>query len=128
LLTIAMGVAQAIGAQRVYFGAQLHDEYSYWDTSHEFVRRMNEVSALNRKHNISIHAPFADMAKYEEIEIGKKLNVPFEDTWTCYAGPNEKGQACGTCPSCSERMANFMKAGIKDPVEYAIDIDWRVDS
>lgn len=124
-LTLALSYAEVINSKNVFIGLQAHDLYQYWDTDVKFVDKMNAVSSLNRMHQIKIVAPFVELSKAQEIKVGQELGVPFEDTWTCYAGPNELGQACGTCPSCAERIKNFMDAGIKDPVPYAVDIPWK---
>ena len=123
LFSIALAFAESNNAKYIFNGLQAHDEYSYWDTTQEFVKRMNSVSELNRKELIKIISPFVEFSKKEEIAVGNELNVPFIDTWTCYAGDNGHG-ACGKCPSCSERIMNFAKAGIVDPIKYEIEIPW----
>lgn len=122
LNSIAFSFAEANDCQAVFSGLQVHDEYGYWDTSRQFIDNMNAVSTLNRMHAITFEAPFAEMSKYQEIEIAKTLNVPFEDTMTCYNPTDDV--ACGKCPSCSERIQNFILAKTKDPCKYAIEIDW----
>jgi len=123
LNAIAFSFAESNEADSIYTGLQNTDAYSYWDTSPMFVDTMNSVSNLNRQHQIMLIAPFANMTKKEEILIGKKIGVPFEDTWTCYSGEEGSG-ACATCPSCSERIMQFAKAGIKDACSYTKHIDW----
>jgi len=123
IFSIGLSFAESNNAQFVFNGLQAHDEYSYWDTSSEFVKRMNAVSELNREHMIEIISPFVNFSKKEEIEIGVELGVDWNTTWTCYEGENGNG-ACGRCPSCSERIMNFAQAGIKDTCPYAIDIPW----
>ena len=45
-------------------------------------------------------------------------------TLTCY---NPIGVvSCSKCPSCAERIMNFMKVGRKDPIPYDIDINWEI--
>ena len=78
----------------------------------------NEVLKLNRKHNIKLVAPFVKMSKAEEIIIGDNLKVDFSNTHTCYNGVDEFGRSCGKCPTCTERLNNFAKVGIKDPIKY----------
>jgi len=124
LASLALSYAQSQGADTIYMGLQAQDQYSYWDTSVQFIDSINHVSQLNRKHSIELKAPYAILSKSDELRIGNKLNIPYQDTWTCYTGPNEEGQACGTCPSCSERIMAFMKNNLIDPLEYAIEIDW----
>lgn len=124
-LTLGLSFAEVNNASLLFIGLQAHDLYMYWDTTPEFVERFNHIAALNRQHTIQTCAPFVNLSKKEEIELALELEVPFEDTWTCYAGPDENGAACGKCPSCAERIKNFMDAGVKDPIPYAIDIPWK---
>ncbi len=123
LTSLALSFAEVVKSDEVYLGIQATDEYSYWDTTSLFADRLNLVTELNRMNKIKIVTPFVHMTKKEEIYLGQRLNVPFEDTWTCYTGDEGHG-ACGVCPSCSERIMNFMKAGLKDPCKYNREIDW----
>ena len=123
LNALAFSFAESNKCDAVYTGIQNTDFYSYWDCSPEFIEAMNGVSILNRQHGIELRAPFVGLTKAEEIRKGILMNVPFEDTWTCYSG-SENGIACFSCPSCAERVQNFAKAGIKDPVPYTQEIKW----
>lgn len=118
--SLSLAFAESIGVKKVFIGLQEHDLYSYWDTTEEFIKKVNSICELNRMNLISIETPFIRMSKYDEILLGKELNVNFEDTWTCY-NPIEKNSeifACGICPSCSERLMNFQKAGLEDRLKY----------
>lgn len=123
LFSIGLSFAESNEAQYVFNGLQAHDEYSYWDTTAEFTKRINAISELNRKNSVTIISPFVEFSKKDEIRVGKELDVTWIDTWTCYRGEEGNG-ACGKCPSCSERIMNFAKAGIKDECPYEIDIPW----
>lgn len=124
LNSLAFSFAESNKASHVFTGLQVHDEYGYWDTTQRFVDAMNAVANQNRSHKVKMEAPFSLLSKYDEIKIGEEIgNVRYELTLTCY-NPNEEGESCGKCPSCSERIANFAKAGIKDPIPYSIDIPW----
>lgn len=125
LLSLTLAQAEVVGASHVFTGLQVHDEYGYWDTTQRFVNSINEVADQNRTHKVKIAAPFSHLSKYEEIEFCKELRLSYllKYTLTCY-NPNEHGHSCGVCPSCSERIANFAKAGISDPIKYSIDIPW----
>ena len=124
LNSLAFSFAESNKASHVFTGLQVHDEYGYWDTSQRFVDSMNAVADQNRSHKVKLEAPFSALSKYEEILIAQELgDVVFEYTLTCY-DPDADGNSCGKCPSCSERIANFAKAGIKDPIPYNIDIPW----
>lgn len=126
LLSLTLAQAEASKASHVFTGLQVHDEYGYWDTTQKFVDSINAVAVQNRTHKVQVEAPFSHLSKYDEIEICKQLNLIdlLEHTLTCY-NPNDKGESCGKCPSCAERIANFAKARVIDPIEYAVDIPWK---
>ena len=124
LLSLALSHAEVQGCTKVYTGLQVHDEYGYWDTTQKFVDSMNSVATQNRQKRIEILAPFSQMSKADEIEIAIELGQfdLLKHTLTCY---EPKGVlSCGKCPSCAERIMNFMKVGRKDPIPYDIEIDW----
>lgn len=114
-LTIAAGVAESVSANEIYYGAQMHDMYGYWDTTPEFISRFNNLISLNRKSRILLITPFASHSKAETIAEGLKLGVRYEMTRSCY----EKGdKSCGVCPTCAERLKGFKDNNINDPAEY----------
>lgn len=124
LNSLAFSFAESNKASHVFTGLQVHDEYGYWDTTQRFVDGMNAIADQNRSHKVKLEAPFSALSKYDEILIANEIgNVHFEFTLTCY-NPDSDGRSCGKCPSCSERIANFAKAGIKDPIPYNIEIPW----
>ncbi|HPO13226.1 MAG TPA: 7-cyano-7-deazaguanine synthase QueC [Candidatus Hydrogenedentes bacterium] len=115
LLSMAAAYAEAHGMREVYYGAQAQDEYGYWDCTREFLERINAVLALNRKEAVQICAPFVDKSKAEIVGMGFELGVDFSHTWSCYRGEET---ACGTCPTCVERLNAFKAVGMEDPIEY----------
>lgn len=115
LLSIAAAYAEAHGIRHVYYGAQAHDEYGYWDCTREFLERINDLLALNRRDAVTIHAPFVGAKKAELVRRGLALRVDFAKTWSCYRGAE---RACGTCPTCVERLNAFAEAGETDPLGY----------
>ncbi len=120
--SIAASIAESNGIENVFLGLQSNDVLGYWDTAENFVSALNAVLILNRQHQVTIQAPFIRADKAEEILFAKQHNIPLDNTITCYAG---KQPACGICPSCAERIGNFMKAGFIDPIPYATNIDWK---
>jgi len=115
-LTIAAQFAEDRGAQRVVYGAQLHDLYGYWDTTVEFVDRARNLFQLNRLHRIEIEAPLAGNTKAENILLAVSLGVDLRMTFSCYMG---FARHCGKCATCAERRKGFLDAGVKDPTDYA---------
>lgn len=116
LLSIAAAYAEALGIRDVFYGAQALDEYGYWDCTRAFLDRLNATLALNRREPVTVHAPFVGMKKPETVKLGLTLGVDFGHTWSCYRGDEV---ACGTCPTCVERLKAFREAGAPDPLPYA---------
>ncbi len=116
LLSMAAAYAEAHKIRDVFYGAQAQDEYGYWDCTVAFVERLNRVFALNRRDGVIIHAPFVRMSKSETVRLGIELGVDFAHTWSCYRGGE---RACGTCPTCVERLHAFEAVGATDPIPYA---------
>lgn len=115
-LALAAAYAETQGVTDVYYGAQSHDMYGYWDTTSDFLQRLNNVFALNRKTPIQIKAPFVNYSKTDILRLGLELEVDYSQTWSCYEG---KEVACGQCPTCAERLQAFTNVGIIDPLPYA---------
>lgn len=123
LLSIATAAAESVGAKIVNYGAAEVDTHSgHWDGSLDFVKIINDLIGLNRKHKIEIKAPYITFSKKQIIEDGIKNDVDFTSTHTCYNGEEV---ACGTCPACSSRIQGFIEYGMRDPIEYKIPIPWK---
>ncbi len=119
-LSFALAYAETIGAERVYIGVNALDYSGYPDCRPDYIQAMQEVFRLGTKQGregeaIKIVAPLIDMKKTEIIKLGNQLGVPWEKTWSCYAG-NEK--ACGVCDSCKLRLEAFAELGLIDPIAY----------
>jgi 7-cyano-7-deazaguanine synthase len=123
MLSIAVGYAESIDSQDVYYGAALADDTGgYWDCTLEFLNLFNTTLALNRKNKIRVSAPLMPKSKAEIIKWGLEMGVDFSKTLTCYNG-GEK--ACGECPSCAARIKGFIDNKLIDPIPYAKDIPWQ---
>jgi 7-cyano-7-deazaguanine synthase len=120
-LSFALGYAETLGAQRIYIGVNALDYSGYPDCRLDYIQAMQEVFRLGTKQGregepINIITPLIELKKTEIIQLGNKLGVPWEQTWSCYAGGEN---ACGVCDSCRLRLAAFEELGLKDPVPYA---------
>ncbi|HEY9600226.1 MAG TPA: 7-cyano-7-deazaguanine synthase QueC [Allocoleopsis sp.] len=119
-LSFGLSYAEAIGAQRVYLGANALDYSGYPDCRPDYIQAMQAVFNLGTKQGregqiIKIMTPLISLRKTEIIELGNQLGVPWEQTWSCYAGGEI---ACGVCDSCRLRLAAFAELGLKDPIPY----------
>ena len=69
---------------------------------------------------IKLYTPFIEKTKAEIATEGAHLNVPFDQTWSCYKGQDKQCGRCGTCGT--DRSLHL--AGVDDPTEYADDTYW----
>ena len=124
LLTIATSWAEVIGANRIYIGAVEEDSSGYPDRRESFYKNFQKAidSGTKDETKIKIITPIIHKSKAEIIQIGKKMKVPFELSWSCY---KNNDVACGVCDSCVLRINAFKKAGEIDPIPYEIKIDWQ---
>lgn len=112
-LALAAAWAETQDVTEVFYGAQRHDLYGYWDTTPTFLERINQLLGLNRQKAIQIQAPFVDHSKADLLRVGLALDVDYAQTWSCYEGGE---RACGVCPTCAERLQAFAAVGINDPL------------
>ncbi|HEU5139679.1 MAG TPA: 7-cyano-7-deazaguanine synthase QueC [Bacillales bacterium] len=125
-LSLASAYAEVIEAQAVIIGVSAVDYSGYPDCRPEFIESMEQTVNLATKtgvtgESIQIQPPLIDMTKKETVEEGLRLNVPYHLTTSCYKGDEA---ACGVCDSCRLRIKGFKEAGAKDPIPYAISVDW----
>ena len=126
LMMIGAAYAESNGLGTVVTGLQSQDQYGYHDTTPSFVNSVNALLAHARTRQVQVSAPFLSTNKATEILLLNEMDGNVDllaDTLTCY-DPSDTKVSCGRCPSCSERIANFMKAGMRDPVPYQIAVPW----
>jgi len=111
-LSMSAGYAEAMGIDDIYYGATREDFENYPDCREEYVHAISQ--ALSQGTNIrGVYAPFVNLKKSQILEIGFKLKVPYELTYTCY---NNEYPACRKCDACVERALAFGELGINDPL------------
>lgn len=119
-LSFGLSYAEAIDAQALYIGVNALDYSGYPDCRPDYIQAMQHVFELGTKQGregqtIKIVTPLIDLKKTAIIELGNQLGVPWEQTWSCYAGGDV---ACGVCDSCQLRLAAFAELGLNDPLLY----------
>ena len=122
-LSIAAAHAEVVGASLIYFGANVLDYSGYPDCRPEFIRAFEAAVKEGTKAGMEgsplhVKAPLLMLTKAEIIQQGIKLQVPFHLTHSCYDPVGDL--ACGQCDSCVIRREGFTKAGVVDPIAYAI--------
>lgn len=121
-LSMALGVAETMGAADIFAGMNALDYSGYPDCRPEFIEAFQELANLATKAGVegqtfTIHAPLIRMTKSEIIQTGTKLGVNYALTTSCY-DPSPNGLACGGCDSCLLRRKGFAEAGVTDPTRY----------
>jgi 7-cyano-7-deazaguanine synthase len=116
ILSLAISWAEVAGASKLYIGANYEDSPGYPDCRPNYYEAFNHLIKVGTKDgNIKILTPVINLKKKDIVMLGKKLNVPFELSWSCYTSSDK---ACGQCDSCALRLRGFKEAGIDDPIEY----------
>lgn len=120
MLSVAVGVAVARGAEAVATAVHAGDHTIYPDCRPEFIAAFEHEARVANEGFIAegfrVLAPFLHLRKDEIVRRGAALGVPFEETWSCYQGGDLQ---CGRCGTCVERREAFELAGVPDPTPYA---------
>jgi 7-cyano-7-deazaguanine synthase len=111
----------------VYIGIRRETPVAMKDNTPEFLEEMNRAAEQATHHGgYSLLAPLIAYDKDMVVELGEKLGVPWEYTYSCYSGHGfkvAKGRKlpvhCGVCSNCQRRKLAFRSAGVKDPSIYA---------
>ena len=113
----------------IFTGVHSNDDAVYPDCRPESVQMAQQLFKLSDYNGESINykTPFVTFSKSEVLKDGitslenlglsKQFKQIYKNTITCYA-PNEKGESCGECASCKDRLEAFEDNGIKDPIKY----------
>lgn len=113
--SIGVSFAEAMKASAVIVGWDREEAETFPDNSEEFLDAFNRLLEVGTLDGVRVEAPLIGMTKREIVEAGSDLGLPFELTYSCYAGGRVH---CGVCESCMRRKRAFELAGVEDPTEY----------
>ncbi len=121
-LSLALGLAEVVGAHDLYIGVNAVDYSGYPDCRPAFIEAFERLANLATRAGIEgegfkLHAPLIDMSKAEIIRTGDALGVDYAMTVSCYQSDDE-GRACGRCDACHLRRDGFAASGLADPTRY----------
>lgn len=104
-LSFALSYAEAIGAKAVFIGANAIDFSGYPDCRPGYYKVFNELfkKAIKLK-DIKIITPLLYKTKEDIVQLGRRLGVNFNLTWSCYKGTR---RPCGVCDACRLRTKGF---------------------
>ncbi|NNE05562.1 MAG: 7-cyano-7-deazaguanine synthase QueC [Xanthomonadales bacterium] len=122
MLSLALGLAEVIGAQSIFIGVNAVDFSGYPDCRPAYIRAYQAMANLATKaavegHRLQIQTPLVLMSKADIIRQGTDLGVDYSLTVSCYQADDE-GRACRVCDSCRIRAAGFEAASVPDPTRY----------
>jgi 7-cyano-7-deazaguanine synthase len=122
-LALALGYAEARGAQEIWIGVNALDYSGYPDCRPAFIDAFQQVIFEGTRSGVEhreprLIAPLLHMTKADIIRRGVELGVDYALTHSCY-DPAPDGRACGHCDSCLLRRKGFEEAGVPDPTSYA---------
>jgi len=115
-LMLAASWAVKNGISDVFYAVH-GDDARFTDNHPEYFNLLGTVTreCEGEQHAVTFHTPYLGIRKYEVLQKGLDLGVPFELTWSCAIGNDEH---CGTCAPCLSRRGAFAVLGITDPVTY----------
>lgn len=119
-LSIALGWAEALGAETIVIGINAVDYSGYPDCRPSFLDAFERLAAVATRagvegRRLSVEAPLLTLSKSAIIRTGLDLGLNYGLTHSCY-DPLPDGRPCLRCDSCRLRALGFAEAGAVDPV------------
>lgn len=112
MLSIAAGIAESKNLDSLLIANHFGDHAVYPDCRASFISPMKDAIMFGTYKNIKIVAPFTNISKRDIAFKGKKLEVDFSKTYSCYKGQEKHCGKCGTCVERIEALKGF------DPTVY----------
>jgi len=118
-LALALGWAEAAGANDIVIGVNALDYSGYPDCRPEFVAAFETLANLATRAGVEgarfrVHMPLVSMSKADIIRRGRSLGLDYALTHSCYDPVGDR--PCGHCDSCVLRARGFREAGVLDPL------------
>ncbi|MEO8459956.1 MAG: 7-cyano-7-deazaguanine synthase QueC [Dokdonella sp.] len=122
MLSIALGWAEVLDAHDIFCGVNAVDYSGYPDCRPEFISGFERLANIATRSGVEgagvrIHAPLMRMSKGDIVREGKRFDIDFAMTVSCYQADTE-GRACAHCDACRLRAEGFAAAGAADPTRY----------
>lgn len=117
-LSLALGMAETLGARDIFIGANALDYSGYPDCRPDFIAGFESLAELATRAGVEgapfrIRAPLMQMTKADIAREADRLGLDSAMSWSCY-DPQPDGRRCGTCESCRLRAKGFAEAGLTD--------------
>ena len=109
MLSIAAGIAESMDCSKLLISNHAGDHAIYPDCRPDFIQSMSDAIRFGTYNKVEILAPFTNLTKREIALKGKEIEVPFENTYSCYNGQEKHCGTCGTCTERKEALEGFDK-------------------
>jgi 7-cyano-7-deazaguanine synthase len=108
-LSYAVMYAEVNKINNIYGGFNGLNSGNYYDDTIEFIKKFEAAANAGTSpgFNVSIHAPYSRLEKWQIVQKGLMIGVEYNKTWSCYL--NQENQ-CGKCDSCKQRIYALDKA------------------
>jgi 7-cyano-7-deazaguanine synthase len=121
-LSLALGWAEAAGAQDIFVGVNALDYSGYPDCRPDFIAQFEKLANMATRAGVEgggfrIHAPLQQMTKADIAREADRLGLDAALSHSCYDPVD--GRHCGLCDACRLRAKGFAEAGLPDPTVYA---------
>jgi len=113
MLSIASGYAISKGVKYIYLATHYGDHEVYPDCRTIFNRSIKDALWEGSEGKVILSFPFQYESREYIINLGEKLGVDFNKTWSCYMGGEKP---CGKCGACIERKKVFKLVKKEDPL------------
>jgi 7-cyano-7-deazaguanine synthase len=121
LTSAAFSYAYGTNASKVYLGVAenlgppvVKTSAIYPDYSRESLQLCSHLLSIGSpSRSVQLETPLLELSRTEIIKLGRRLDVPFDLTWSCISSGT---QCCGACAGCATRNRGFLDAAIPDPV------------
>ena len=117
MLTIAFGIASAKNYDRVATAIHGGDHFIYPDCRPDFANSFQTMQnhALESLSSVTLYTPYIHKTKADIASDAGLLNIPIDQTWSCYKGNDLH---CGKCGTCVERIEALHIAKVEDTTVY----------
>lgn len=117
LMTVAGSYALSHGYTELWIGVHADDTHhdAYPDCRADAVGAIAAGMHIGSYYALKVLAPLQYLTKAQVVRLALDEGAPLELTRSCYAASE---LACGTCPTCRERLHAFDVNGVPDPVRY----------
>ena len=106
---LAIGTNYAIknGCDNIYIGSKLGQD-ACLDEQPDFIEQYNALNMVSDITPVYVKAPFINYSLEEVITLALDLEVPLEDTWSCFGEGDKRCGKCGNCTTIPEVVVELI--------------------